>query len=971
MLSSALSSSVLPTPPAQTRSSPPDNAVGDRRPPIMLLLQLLRSLLLHRHEHSVAASDAAGEECGVSILHTCSICHLVRLLCHWTAARVALPERMDEHFLVLWMTRQQLRCGGESSEAAFADEREEDSGDGHGNRDAASFEPSTVAAGCSAACLLPVFDLDKDAARRSSPKREGPAMASTGQSMRMRDTAFQRRIDLLFQSLHDTTEDTDDRVARAVASPVKQTVAKLLDVYQTLKSDDSYLFQPTQLSNVHVALLLHLHAASLTELAALDLLRTLQPSPPLSAEVQLNAVIDAFHGLLDAQQSARAAVRYFSCSHCNDLLHTRIRPLLEALTRTSTPSSSTTSCFLHPHVELSADALYCVSGRGLVATGPLQEGELLLQEECMLALPVDAHDEGGVVQGGRHAKGLADALDHVLPDVEEPATAGTSCCGDTPATAEGVVDYLTRRPRSFAETWWYRWAVVLGDAPRPGAANTRIPLRESLRTCVRDAVLAACSHTSNSASSRESSSVSEGPASSPSTLRFASVRAVDEFHAPRPPPESVSQLFSKDLLLPALDPLLSDVLFCLLRFVNHACTPNAVVVYDAAPTNSCALTGTLVALRDIAAGEEVTISYLAATTALTVSPAELTHVLGFACCCALCTQKAALLHGVVCGECKQLVWTSPRQERSANASSKNGEAGASNTRVAASAFTHSKDCSHARQQSCLVNEDGDASDAAGGTSGFVARQLRRQLDGISAQITATESPAAAQDADGQRGVDNAAGDCACPRHSSSGASTAKDPLVAAVRQLVDLDDCVSHALLPTHHLRLRTRLEAFAYASVAQGLGSTVSAQLIELCASTIEELEVLLGPNNPLLTGLRMHLVFSRGRHVRAVQAAEAVAHGTRHADCCGAVREQAALMELPFVLDPLVRRCVTRCFQEHFVQLVGWKLPLTADATEEDVLWSFLRRYPVELEAAGITTPEHMELLACMADGESEVMR
>ncbi|KPI87804.1 hypothetical protein ABL78_3103 [Leptomonas seymouri] len=979
MLSSFHHSSDLPTTAADVRPSPPGSAVRDCRPLVVSLLQLMRPLLSHKHEHLATATSVTADGRDTNAHHTCTLCRLLQYLCHWMAARIALPERMAEHFLVLWRTRQGIPRGGGLTDPTFADEAEDDGADRYRRSGVAGYCPSTNFAESSAACLLPAFNPREHSAILEGSELQCSAAVSSKRPVQVHDALLQRYIDLLFQLLHSKEASCNDDGMSAAARPSTCPAAELLEVYQMLKNDEMCLVQPTQLSNEHIALLLQIYTSSLVSLAALALHRVLpSASPPLSPDEKLSSVADAFRRLLNAQQSARAAVRYCSSSPCDELLRTRIQPLLAVLTLVSTPTASTPTRFVHPHVELSADPLYCVSGCGLVATGALQEGELLLVEECLLALPVADHVSDGATPVEREASTLADAVEKTLPSVKETEKLlceGTeaeapSCCNDALSTVDYVIDALSRHPPSFAETWWYRWAIVLSETLRPGAARSSTSLHKSMRACVKEALLAASCPSRKSPTSPENASVSEDSASSALALRLLPVREVDELHLPRPLSDGASLHVFNDFLSPALNPLPSDALFCMLHFANHACAPNAVVVYDADPARSSALIGSLVPLRDIEAGEEITISYVPATTALTVSQAELTAVLGFECRCSLCTQKAALLHGAVCSECKQLVWASPREGVSAAALSKKKGVDLNGRLVGTSAFVHSTQCSHyLRRPDCECSR-GYKSEEPGSIPSSVAGQLRRQLDRISAQVSAAGYLASTQEEGGSSSTCGAADDCACHDLPHSTAAIKKDPLVAAVRQLVDLDDCVAHALLPTHHLRLRTRLEAFAYATVAEGLGSTVSAQLIQLCARTIEELEVLLGPNHPLLTGLRMHLVFSRGRHVQAVQTAETLAHGTRQADCCGAVREQAALMELPFVLDPLVRRCVMRCFQEHYVQLVGWKLPLLANATEDGVLRSFLCRYPVELAAAGISTLEHMELLACMEDGEGETV-
>ena len=975
MLSDLLSSSRLTDSTTLSCTSLLDATTCERSAPLLRLLQLLPALLSHHHQDinlSAAVVASSAIRTTHDALYSCVLCRLTQLLCHWVASRVVLPERADDRLLVWWMSRRGVLRGRCGASAGGADSCVVDSNDGDSpfaKGVASVCNPMGTLTGCTAACFLPADSIDDALVEQENKKLDGSALhGSAVHSMQRRDAALQQQIDSLFQSLRsiDRGGKTEGREKETESLFTDSTWAtenfgSLVQLYQRLKHDDTYLFRPAPLSPEHVAQLLQVYATSATELAALTILHFVAPSSPLpSSEAKCDFVCDAFRRLLHAQQAARAALRIFDAAACERLLRTSIRPLIEGLTSMGALPTSVTP-FLHAHVEPSADPLHSVSGCGLVATSAIHEGELLLQEESLVALPSSAVSGSCRNEAGAYTESMTDVLEHVLPDVDEvEETCATellesstlSRMKDTQTATERVVSLFACRSLPFAQSWWWvRWALALFGTRRPAcapASASAAPQCRSMRVVVKEAVLAACNHDVGSTRSGLQNSAmqtSAGPSPSFSLRPLLFVREADELHMPRLP--------FINSLLPQLNSDTTDcALFCLLRLVNHACTPNAMVVYDTATGSSSGMQASLVALRDIEEGEEITISYVPATTALTVSQAELAGVLGFVCRCTLCTEKAALLHGVVCGECGQLVWAPSKANASSAPSATQEKAHTSKCGATTSAFYHAAHCSRCRQR--RLSRRSDNSDAGEATGDSVAsplvEQLRRQLYRIS--LLASTTPLADS----------------LVKQQDSAAPQPRDPLVAVVRQLVDLDDSVSHALLPTHHLRLRIRLEAFAYAAVARGLGSTVSAELIHLCACTIGELEVLLGANHPLLTGLRMYLVFSRGRHVRAVQAAKAMAQGTRHADCCGAVRKEAALMELPFVLDPLVRHCVTRCFQEHYVQLLGWKLPALPDVTEEKVLRSFLSRYPVELRAAGVTTAAHMEFLACMEDSESE---
>lgn len=908
----------------------------ERHETVSLLLHLMHALLSHESPRGTTVlhytSDTKSDD---EASLACDLHCLLLLLCRFCAVRAALPECVAEHVAVRWTTQRQhgggMKCGKGTTPFCGVE--------------------STVA------CLLPLFSTGMPKVEVFGvPQQRGPSSAPPRQTS---DAEVQQNLDavLLRLKVHvlpeieeeDTNNNDDTRVA-----PARHTLRRLCKLYHKIREDDAYLCRPTPLSCEDTALLLRVYATSAAETAAASLLRILPPPPsvPLTCAEKLAAAREAFARLLDAQQAARSALSYFADAPCDELLQRHIRPLLAALTSGSEGGASDLA-FMHPSVEVTADPVLSVSGRGLVTTAAIQEGELLVRESslCTTAAINSVEETSAVVERVAAALTTGPGKETSCSGSHTATISASARKGEGLSAAARVVDFFASCSPSSLEhvTWWYRWALAL-----PPQTFTSVSTQgEDMRASILEAACAAFRLHSQGVASAHDCNLENETSPAQELLHLLSIREVDELRLPCPELDTTPTWGQgSSILLPRPVPDASAALFCLLRFVNHACTPNAIVVFDADRGGPSRVTGSLVALRDIEAGEAVTISYVPATTALTVSQSELAKILGFACRCPLCTDKAALLHGAVCGECRQLVHEQP--PAALQCATENNGSRFEERR--SSAFHHAPQCSHRQREAPFT------------TVGSVAAQLRSQLDRLAAQTTdteATDSCCAESHSDEQ--------DCACNggHHAcAESASLRPDPLVGVLRQLLDLDDCVAHTLLPTHHLRLRARLEAFAYASAARGLGSTVSSRLIHLCATTVEELEVLLGVHHPLVTGLRMYLVFSRSRHVRAVEAAAALEHGTRHADCCGAVREQAALMALPFVLDPLVRRCVARCFQEHFVQLVGWKAAmLPADVTEAQVLRSFLCRYPVELEAAGCTTLAHMELLACMEDGEAAV--
>ncbi|KAI0711226.1 SET domain-containing protein [Earliella scabrosa] len=108
------------------------------------------------------------------------------------------------------------------------------------------------------------------------------------------------------------------------------------------------------------------------------------------------------------------------------------------------------------------------------------------------------------------------------------------------------------------------------------------------------------------------------------------------------------------------DPSLTPIGICIapsVAFANHSCDPNAVIVFPRAPSSSPSLEPRLrlVALRDIALGKEIRISYVDPTLPKTLRQQELKEVYSFACRCKLCTRalpadpREALVCPKACG----------------------------------------------------------------------------------------------------------------------------------------------------------------------------------------------------------------------------------------------------------------------------------------------------------------------------------
>ena len=76
-------------------------------------------------------------------------------------------------------------------------------------------------------------------------------------------------------------------------------------------------------------------------------------------------------------------------------------------------------------------------------------------------------------------------------------------------------------------------------------------------------------------------------------------------------------------------------LFAIICTMNHSCAPNVQVQYDRGDS-----AGTLVALRDIADGDELFINYVDVENDVSIREQDLRHY-GFACACEKCARERA------------------------------------------------------------------------------------------------------------------------------------------------------------------------------------------------------------------------------------------------------------------------------------------------------------------------------------------
>ncbi|EAN83834.1 hypothetical protein C3747_60g170 [Trypanosoma cruzi] len=385
-------------------------------------------------------------------------------------------------------------------------------------------------------------------------------------------------------------------------------------------------------------------------------------------------------------------------------------------------------------------------------------------------------------------------------------------------------------------------------------------------------------------------------------------------------------------------------------FINHSCSPNAVFVFGEEEGACCSSRGgvlRVVALCDIEPGEEITVTYL---SSLLLSRELKRERNGFYCCCTFCLSYAALLEGVVCPTCQQLVYDdhNDKEEVSSKAVDVVSSVRANNTangRV--KPYAHLPGCAYAGYSSYK--------DLAGPMkSGFkkIIDNIHCELLGRSITDAVHEHGNCMQEGFGAGETEK------YKEEEDDDDKKYAQRAQKAVRQLMDLDTLAS-GLPSTHHYRLQARMECLATSLNAIMTPNDVT-RLMQLCEKLLEDLEVLLPRNYPLLTGIRLHYALARSRYLIATTDINDPAADGYPEGCCGSVREQAEMMRLPFMRDAIIRECVVRSFQEHYVY-TGWRF---AEANDEEILQSFLRRYEAELFACGVEELSHFNMLSLMFD-------
>ncbi|EKF32551.1 hypothetical protein MOQ_003596 [Trypanosoma cruzi marinkellei] len=612
----------------------------------------------------------------------------------------------------------------------------------------------------------------------------------------------------------------------------------------------------------------------------------------------------AWNNLISSITAVQVATIHFGAS-CGGLRR-QVRQALFGVKEIASETDGTfPSCenffYVHPSVEPSENACRVTHGVGFVATGTISEGSVMLQERSLLfhstpdrtaAKTEMQNNEMSTVTGAAiellRRGGMTFISDAVTSQVVESLQSGA----------------LFGEPTKAGEMWN---ALHLLAVMQPAESN-------SMRTedsFARDiAELVRCW-----------------------TERAIPFRPVEEFRI---------ELEGAPGEGKALYPFAS--------FINHSCSPNALFIFSEEEGACCSSGGgvlRVVALCDIEPGEEITVSYL---SSLLLSRELKRERNGFYCCCAFCLSHGALLEGVVCPMCQQLVYDehNEKEEESSGAVDVVSSVRANNTaKGRVKPYAHLPDCAYAGDSSYkdLVEPM---------TTGF-----KKILDNIHCELLGkTVTEAVHEDVNCMQDGVGATETEKYKEEDDDDDKKYAQRAQKAVRQLMDLDTLAS-GLPSTHHYRLQARMECLA-TSLNAIMTPNDATRLVQLCEKLLEDLEVLLPRNYPLLTGIRLHYALARSRYLIATTDISDPAADERPEGCCGSVREQAEMMRLPFMRDAVIRECVVRSFQEHYVY-TGWRF---AEANEEEILQSFLRRYEAELFACGVEELSHFNMLSLMFD-------
>ncbi|KEG13978.1 hypothetical protein DQ04_00681020 [Trypanosoma grayi] len=394
-------------------------------------------------------------------------------------------------------------------------------------------------------------------------------------------------------------------------------------------------------------------------------------------------------------------------------------------------------------------------------------------------------------------------------------------------------------------------------------------------------------------------------------------------------------------------------LYPLASLINHSCSPNTLRLFSDEGMVASACGGNdlyIVALRDIEPGEEITVTYLSSLL-LPRSVKRLQN--GFWCRCIFCQSHAALLEGVVCPFCQRLIYDDDNNNNS------DGDSPSMAARVdlcgersyeargGVAQYAHAADCVHA------------GSSSSKGLVGHVSEDFKKAISAVHDELLKSVSDADAVNTGGGASSDNAQrGHKPMKNESVEDDDQYARRAQRAMRRLMDID-AFAHGLPPTHHCRLQARMECLAI-SLNAAITPYDSGRLLHLCEELLEDLEVVLPRNYPLLTDIRLHYCLVRSRHVIATTDVDDPDLNGEGEGCCGAVREQAETVRLPFVQDAIIRESVVRSFQEYYVQ-AGWQF---AESEDNELLECFLGRYAAELFACGVDRVSQINMLSLMYD-------
>ncbi|RNF04980.1 hypothetical protein TraAM80_04816 [Trypanosoma rangeli] len=616
----------------------------------------------------------------------------------------------------------------------------------------------------------------------------------------------------------------------------------------------------------------------------------------------------AWRNLFAAITALQVATMHFNAS-CEDLRR-QIRWALFGVKEVANHSEcalipSKGSFYVHPFVEPCENTCRVTHGVGFIAIGKVSEGSVILQEQPLLF--VDAAHQNPTEPEMQNT-----AMSTVVALALELFRRGGITFKSDLVTSQ-VVESL-------------QIGALFGEATQFGALWAALHLLAVMQPAGSD-----------SGRSEESFACGISDLLHCWNERAIPLRSVEDF---RIDPQTLSGE--------------AKALYSFASFLNHSCSPNAIRTFsEEGVTCFPEGGGTLcvVALRDIEPGEEITVTYL---PSLLCSREAKRQRNGFSCRCVFCLSYSALLEGVVCPACRQLIYDDLGHSEEASSVKSTDRA-----RRRLAPYAHSPDCAY-------VGGSHYKELAENMTLGF-----RTALDKVHCELLEN------------RGTDavNKTGNCMQdgPGNTQGGRKEGEvreevkedggdekqyaRRAQKAVRQLMKLDTLMS-GFPTTHHYRLQARMECLA-TSLNASLTSHDTTQLLQLCEGLLVDLEMLLPRNYPLLTGIRLHYALVRSRHLIATTDINDPAADEYTSGCCGGMREQAEMMRLPFIQDNVIRECVVRSFQEHYVY-TGWRF---AEADERELLQSFLQRYRAELFACGVADCSHFYMLSLMSDAEEGV--